>query len=477
MKIPKVGKRNIKTFIAVFISLLVYVVLLLIDKARGVGHLDDNAISNMYTPFFAGIAAAYATHRDKKSSLNQGKIRSFGSLIGGYFGMLIILLSEYILIDILNLMETNYPLHIFITFLIVSLGIIPLIVLTVMLKQNSAVFITCLTYLSVTISNRNGGMPVFLFATNRVLSTLVGIGISLFVNNFSFFKSKNKDILFVSSLDNNFLTNGNMSDYVKYKLNNLYFKDMPLTFATTRTLTTLGMIFEDIELSSPIVVMNGGAIYDFNKKTYEDVYCIDKETKKLIDKKLNENNINAFVYSINDNMLHAYYQKIENEGELNYYKTGRNSNFDNFVKAILPSDLEASLYIIIDKKEKIEKVKTELTNLTDKIDLITYPYTEIEGDYYYLKINSVKAKKENLVKKIYKEGNYKKLVVCGRGKTDLELIKISDFSVALDTSPEYIKNEVDYIVSGEVENVLKIFEEIYYSKNIDKTINKIIKRK
>ena len=115
--------------------------------------------------------------------------------------------------------------------------------------------------------------------------------------------------------------------------------------------------------------------------------------------------------------------------------------------------------------------------MTDKIDLITYPYTEIEGDYYYLKINSVKAKKENLVKKIYKEGNYKKLVVCGSGKTDLELIKISDFSVALDTSPEYIKNEVDYIVSGEVENVLKIFEEIYYSKNIDKTINKIIKRK
>ena len=54
------------------------------------------APSNMYTPFFAGIAAVYATHRDKKSSIKQAKIRSFGSILGGYFGMIIVLIIEFI---------------------------------------------------------------------------------------------------------------------------------------------------------------------------------------------------------------------------------------------------------------------------------------------------------------------------------------------------------------------------------------------
>jgi hypothetical protein len=51
----------------------------------------------------------------------------------------------------------------------------------VILNQKTATFISCLTYFSVTISIRNGGLPVFLFATNRVLSTLVGVGIALLI--------------------------------------------------------------------------------------------------------------------------------------------------------------------------------------------------------------------------------------------------------------------------------------------------------
>ena len=71
----------------------------------------------------------------------------------------------------------------------------PLIELTVKLKQTDAVFITCLTFLSVTISARNGGMPVFQFATNRVLSTLIGVGVSLLVNNYIFHLNRcNKNI-------------------------------------------------------------------------------------------------------------------------------------------------------------------------------------------------------------------------------------------------------------------------------------------
>ena len=202
-----IGKRIIKTAVTLFFILMIYIILLLIDNALNISHSLWTAPSNMYTPFYAGIAAVFATHRDRSTSLKQAKNRSIGTLIGGYYGMIIVYLLEFILLDLIGLSATN-DLIIFtlFKFIIVTITIIPLIVITVGLKQVDGVFITCLTFLSVTISIRNGGMPVFQFATNRVLSTLVGVAMSLFVNNYLFsLKHTNKNILFVASLENNFL--------------------------------------------------------------------------------------------------------------------------------------------------------------------------------------------------------------------------------------------------------------------------------
>ena len=168
-----IGKRIIKTAITLFIVLLIYIALLALDNLFQIDHNNFKAPSNMYTPFFAGIAAVYATHQNKKLSIKQAKVRSVGSLVGGYFGMIIV----FLYLILFNLIK----------YVIVSVSIIPLITFTVQIKQVDAVFITCLTFLSVTVSQRNGGMPVFQFATNRVLSTLIGVGVSLFVTAVSRF--------------------------------------------------------------------------------------------------------------------------------------------------------------------------------------------------------------------------------------------------------------------------------------------------
>lgn len=473
MKI-KVGRRIIKTMIAVFLSISIYLILLLIDIARGKqpGNVDDTtALYNMYTPFFAGIAAAYALHRDKKSSYTQAKIRSFGSIIGGYFGMVVVLIFEYIFLSKLKLNESNFVLYKFIEFFVVSLGIIPLILIAVGVKQQSAVFISCLTYLSVTISIRNGGMTIWLFATNRVLSTLIGIGISLLVNNIGLLKNKNDEVLFVSSLDNNFLNKGNINPYTKYKLNNLYYKKMPLSFVTTRTPSSLINIFDDVEVTYPMVVMNGAAIYHFDTNEYQNINKIEDSVEKNIEVLLNNHNMNAFRYIIDDNMLHCFYKKLDNEGEKHYYLERRKNKFDNFVRADLLDELDVSLYLIIDKKDKIDAFCNNIKNSINAnyVDLITYKYKEMDGDYWCLKINSVNSRKEILAKEIKEKGGFKKLIVCGSGKTDMELIEKSDFSMCIDSAPDYIKDIVDIVVETP-DDVLKIYEKIYHSINVDSKI-------
>lgn len=474
----KIGMRSIKTMIAVFVSITIYVLLLLIDKAIGIDHNDWQAPSNMYTPFFAGIAAVYTLHKDRKSSFTQAKIRSMGSILGGYFGMVVIFITEYIFITVLNFEETHFILYKLIVFAIVALAIIPLIAMTVKFKQKSAVFITCLTYLSVTISIRNGGMPVFQFATNRILSTLVGAFISLGINNFSLIKNKNKDILFVSSLDNNFINSkGEIDSFVKYELNNLYYNQMPLTFVTTRTLTSLEPIFLNVDVTFPMVVMNGSAEYHFDSKQYVNVISLDAEIREYLDKQLEEDGLHYFMYTIYDNIMRSYHQKLVNAGELDYYNKRKVGTSFSFVRGILPNDLNPSLYVIIDKLDKIEKFVNHVneTKYKDLVDLVVYEYPLISDEkYYYLKINSKLSTKENKINELYKNNNFDKLVVCGSGRTDLKLIENADLSICLETAPDYVKEKVDVVLNtSDPGEVLKLYLKIYRSYNVDKTISKI----
>ena len=471
-----IGKRIVKTAVTLFLILLIYIFLLWVDRLIGVDSSSFKAPSNMYTPFFAGIAAVYATHRDRKSSIKQAKIRSFGSLLGGYYGMLIVLLIEFIFIDLINIESSNYILYYLIRYAIVTIALMPLIEITVKLKQTDAVFITCLTFLSVTISARNGGMPVLQFATNRVLSTLIGVGASLLVNNYIFsLKRKNKDILFVTSLENNFLTKDDeLSAYAKYKINDLFDNEIALVFATTRTPMSFEYIFKNININYPMITMNGAAKYRFDKKRYSDIDHIEPDTRTEIDNALKDFNMHAFVYTVNDHVLHAYHDVLVNDGEKLFYKHRRNQNAYSFVRGTLPSDLFASIYILIDTKERIDNFVNYCNsiNLNEKATFVSYKYRDIEGtEYFYLRIYDKYVSKQHSVTSIKEQNGLNKLVVCGSGRSDISLLKQADLSMCLESAPEYVKEVVDYVINGNAENVLRIFNKIYHSKDPDKVIN------
>ena len=476
-----IGKRIIKTAITLFIVLLIYIALLALDNLFQIDHNNFKAPSNFYTPFFAGIAAVFATHQNKKLSIKQAKVRSVGSLVGGYFGMIIVFLYELIAINVFSL-ENNVILFNLIRYILVSLSIIQLIVFTVQIKQADAVFITCLTFLSVTVSQRNSGMPVFQFATNRVLSTLIGVAISLFVNSYLFsFKKTNKNILFVSSLERNFLSDTEeLSPYVKYKLNDLNDSQIPLVFATTKSAASFDYIFKNVNINTPMILMNGAAKYHLNTKKYDKVYHIHTSARLFIDEKLKENNMNAFIYTINENTLHAYHNKLINNGELAYYNHRKERNNYSFVRAELPKELKATLYTIIDTKHNVDKIKylIETSIHKDDVNVVENKY-KVDDDgteYWLLRISSSLTNKLNSIKNIYLEGKYDKLIVCASGRSDLQLVKKADLSICLSSAYDYVKEKCDVIVHGDSEKLLKIINKIYHSKNVNKTINELKKQ-
>lgn len=138
-KIMKIGKRTIKTFIAVLITLGIYLILYAINFACGIFETPAElsaredlwyAPTNFYTPFFAGIAAVYAMHRDIASSRQQARIRSVGTVVGGYYGFIVVQIIEWIFLDATGMKSGSLP-YDAILYSAVSAGIILLIVITV----------------------------------------------------------------------------------------------------------------------------------------------------------------------------------------------------------------------------------------------------------------------------------------------------------------------------------------------------------
>lgn len=451
---PKIGLRNLKTAIAVAFTLIVHFILYVISPSFA---------ATWYSPFFAGIAAVYSMQRDNSKSFSQAKIRSFGSLFGGLFGMVIILIYENLFMDAI-LDQLGYIGHLAILYTITALLVIPLIAFLVQFKKQDLVFVAALTYLSVTISLRNN-LPVAPFAINRISSTIIGVLITLGVNQFHWHRYKHKDILFVSGLDQCLLTkHRNLSSFTSYTLTNLINDGMHFTVSTTRTPASLNRIFKDIPLNLELMIMNGAVIYDLKKEKYLDIKYLSKEAQMQIDQYFIDLNRNVFAYSIVDQALSMYHTSFANPAEEKFYLDRKNDDFRNHIKGRLSSDENAVFYIVIDRKEQVETYAKDLTTLIPfDISYQIYPYMD---DYFYLKIHRSETSKENALSSFLMKHQDKYVIAFGSMSFDVNIMKQSNYSVALSTADFKVKQIADYVIdSNQPDDLIKLMKKIYYAKD------------
>ena len=335
----KVGLRIIKTALAVFMCLTLYVLLKTIEYIPGV---PANFAFNWYNPFFAGIAAAYSIHPSKKASLRQAKNRIVASLIGGIIGILLVSIytvfgGEWPNVYAVNLETFNFLLP----YILVSICVVLVIETGVVLKQKDAIFVSVLTFLSVTI-NPNSAVEKWYwqFGINRILSTIIGVLIALGVNMFRMPRLyKNKNLLFCVGIDG--MLNGDndrFKGYIQYKMNDLYSKEANLTLFTTRTPTTFMPLLEDINVNRPIVCMSGAALYDAQTLKYLALEKIEKNDAVKLNKLLNKNGISPFINTVENDVLFVHNDELNNEGERLYAESKKNDKiYKKNVEKILNS--------------------------------------------------------------------------------------------------------------------------------------------
>ncbi len=149
-RIPYPGLRNIKTGIAVAACILFY-------------HILDREGALMAT-----TATLICMQDSVEKSVRQGFFRVIGTVIGGIFGIAVAYL------DLLYKFQYGDVVAGF-------LGVILLIYLCNVFKIQDAIIIACFVFLIIIISPHLE-VPPIIYATNRVVDTIVGIIIAILIN-------------------------------------------------------------------------------------------------------------------------------------------------------------------------------------------------------------------------------------------------------------------------------------------------------
>jgi len=139
----KIGMRNIKTAISVFLCIIIL-----------------RVFHNTF-PFYACIAAVITMQSTVHDSFTTGKNRMIGTIIGALCGLIFALIS---------------PNNIFLT----SIGIVFVIYFSNLFNRKNSISIACVVFLAI-MTNLTQVTPLF-YSINRVIETFIGIFVSVLVN-------------------------------------------------------------------------------------------------------------------------------------------------------------------------------------------------------------------------------------------------------------------------------------------------------
>ena len=412
-QLPPLGMRIIKSAIGVF---LCYV----IDIFRN-GH---------GIVFYSQLAVLWCMQEYKEDTISKAKQRILGTLIGAVYGLIILLVAPF-------LHMKNSVIEDVIWAAFISLFIVVILYSTVVVNKKQASYFSCVVFLSIVVNHLTDANP-FLFVWNRVLDTLIVIGLGVLVNACSLPREHRNHILFVSGLDDTLLTEeDHLSAYSKVELNRMISTGAKFTVSTMRTPASLMEPLKDIHLNLPVIVMDGAALYDIKQKKYLYEYVISNDCATKVISFFESQKCSYFANVIIDDLLVIYYQEIEGEVYNELIQKLRTSPYRNYVKRPLPPGEQVVYFMLVDKRERQEELYHELLKqpFCERLKVLLYDSTDYPG-YAYIKVYNHNATRKNMLQYLRRyvdadevvtfgtiEGRYTHLIKPGDANQVVRLMK------------------------------------------------------
>ena len=399
-KLPIPGQRIVRSTIAVALCFVIYY----LRGKRGI-------------PFYSALAVLQCMQPYHTSMKEMAKKRTTGTFVGAFWGLVVIL--------ILLALNGNRPGGIeesFTKYMLISLFTGIVLYSTVVLDCKKSSYFSCVVFLSITVMHITDESPI-LFVMNRVLDTLIGIGLAIIVNSAHLPRRKHNEILFVSGIDDTILNSGSrLTPYNKVELNRLIENGANFTISTIRTPASVREALEGVNLKLPIIAMDGAVLYDMEENSFLMKYQMSDSQADKMSTFLDDIGITYFTNTVVDDLLVIYYQNLENEAEQGIYERYRKSPYRNYVKVEHPICSNVVYFLVIEKKEKTEQLYQQLMEQEWASDFrivladsMNYP------GYAHIKIYHKQATREHMLQNLEALLDIEKTVTFGsiEGKYDV----------------------------------------------------------
>ena len=435
---PRIGLRIIKSAIAVFICFLIYII-------RGEG-----------LPFYSTIAAIMCMQPGISNTRTASRNRIMGTFVGGIFGMFLLVFERKYMTGANEIYR----------FILISIAIIPVIYTSILLEHKQASHTSCIVFLSVVVNHATDVSP-YSFTISRIIDTLIGIFVALAINGIKVPRKKNKDILFVTEIEDTLMnSDGQITNYAKAKINEMIEDGALITLATDKTSADIVSLMSDIKIKLPIITMDGAAIYDWNSKSYSYVEGICHETSLNIIDIIRKAKMNFFANTIVNDVIHIYYDEFKNSMEEEFYNEEKLLPMKNYIFANLPKQRETVYFTLIDNSENLERVKQSISKEAFAKD-IRFVFEDYKDEYKIMKIFSSKATKGIALLELKKKILCTRVVTFANDNEDISMIKVSDVSYAVSNGTEEVKELASSVInSNDLDAVVKTIIKLFYIRKI-----------
>ena len=391
-EVPHIGARIIKSAVGAAICMLIYYVRELLPIGSGI-------------PFYSILAVLWCIQPYTTSTITMAKQRTIGTLIGAAYGLAFLLFFE--LFEDVNEMTA---------YLTACAMLVPILYTTVLLNKRNASYFSCVVFLTIAINHGFDEKP-YLFVFNRVLDTLIGIGVGVLLNIVHHPVKNDENAVYVSGIDSVLVSSKEtMIPYNKVELNRLIALGAKFTVSTIRTPASMIDLLSGIDLKLPVIAMDGAVLYDIKRNRYLDVFSLEPETAARAEAIIREEGAHSFINALYDNTLLIYYGEFQNDAERDLFEKLRCSPYRNYTGKefrVNPGRERVIYIMVLAEDATVRRIAGRIDGeIGDAVRIVLSPAAEYEG-YTYLKIYTKQACKANMLKILKERTGAEKIVTFG----------------------------------------------------------------
>lgn len=236
--------------------------------------------------------------------------------------------------------------------------------------------------------------------------------------------------LYVTDLDGTFFNSEKMVTELSADIVNRFIAQGGLfTIATAHMAYICEEKLAAVNLNHPGIIMNGACLYSFNEQKYLDVQAIQAKKIAEIEKILDENDCNAFMFVYDSNTLSIYHKKEPIGAESNY--VGKRARAACREVRQIPSYAEeasgrqAIFFASTGSEEKIMAVWKQVQTITGIESIV---YSNIYNGLYCMDIFDENANKANALVRLKKLLQVDEVTMFGDNHNDVSIMRIAEHS-------------------------------------------------